>query len=146
MEITIRAAEFEDLPRLAIMNHALIQDEQSRNPMNKEALQARMKSWLGSEWRLVVFQEGKECVGYTVFRISADFYFPDQPLVYVRQFYIETQYRGRGCGRECFERLRKQHFPSPCRIELEVLATNPSGAAFWQKLGFEIYSTTLTLT
>lgn len=144
MEITIRAAEFQDLPRLATMNYALIQDEQSRNPMSREALQARMEGWLESEWSLVIFEEGTECVGYAVFRLSTDAYFPDTPLAYIRQFYIEIPFRRRGFGRECFERLRKQHFPSPCRIELEVLATNPNGAAFWQKLGFEVYATTFT--
>jgi ribosomal protein S18 acetylase RimI-like enzyme len=146
MEIAIRAAEHEDLPRLATMNLALISDEKSRNPMDKEALQERMESWLESEWNLVLFEIEEECIGYALFRLSHDAYFPNTPLAYIRQFYIETPFRGRGFGRECFERLRDQCFPTPCRIELEVLHTNPNGAAFWQKLGFEVYSTTLTQT
>ncbi len=46
MDLTLRRATEDDLDDLAVMNKQLIEDEGSRNPMNREQLADRMKGWL----------------------------------------------------------------------------------------------------
>src|SRR5262245_41538269 len=49
--MTFRAATLEDCPRLADLNHQLIQDEGHRNPMTVPELEQRMRDWISSEYR-----------------------------------------------------------------------------------------------
>lgn len=140
--IVVRRAEERDLPLLALMNQTLIRDEGSRNPMSLPELEARMSGWLASEWCMAVLEVSGAIIGYSVFRIGKDSYFPERDFVYVRQYFIRSEYRGKGLGRACFKSMVETHFPKGCRIELESLATNPGGMAFWRSLGFEVYSTT----
>lgn len=72
-------------------------------------------------------------------RIQSDVYDPDQQVVYVRQFYIEREHRRRGLGTTAFAALQAARFPAAQTISLDVLATNPSGQRFWERLGFEPY-------
>ena len=64
-------------------------------------------------------------------------------MVYLRQFFIERDQGLRGLGRRAFALLAQNGFPPGCRVDIEVLATNPQGQQFWAALGFEAYSTTM---
>jgi GNAT superfamily N-acetyltransferase len=141
--LTLRDANQSDLPLLAAMNRRLIEDEGSRNPMSLDELRERVASWLAGDWRVVLFEADGACMGYAVLRECSGESAPIQPVVHVRQFFVERDYRRRGIGRCAFELLASGFAPG-ASVEIDVLATNPGGIAFWQRLGFETYCTTMT--
>jgi GNAT superfamily N-acetyltransferase len=163
-KITSRAATYADLPRLAAMNQRLIQDERSRNPMTLNQLEARLRAWLDTgDWHIDLIEIAPDepldasrptprhsraggnprPIGYTVYQHRHDDYDPSQPIVYVRQFYIERDWRGRGWGRRAFALLARERFPAGSTITLEALASNPGGYRFWASLGFTDYCVTM---
>jgi GNAT superfamily N-acetyltransferase len=144
MPLHLRRAAESDLPLLAQMNKRLIEDQGSRNPMPIEQLQNRMSGWLHGDWTIEFFEEG-EIVGYVVYQTRRDEFFPERTEVYVRQFFIERDQRGRGLGSAAFKLLRETRFPTGSRITLEVLATNPKGFKFWSRVGFQPYYTMMDL-
>ena len=145
MDLTLRPATAADVQLLAEMNRQLCDDERSRNPMTIAALAARMEKWLSEGWQAVLFQEPSQIVGYALFQIGADYYDPAIPEVYIRQFLIQREQRNRGLGRQAFDLLARQCFPTGAQVHLDVLATNPAGQRFWESLGFIPYSTALRL-
>jgi GNAT superfamily N-acetyltransferase len=145
MPVAIRPATEADLPLLAAMNRRLIEDEGSRNRMSIDELRERMRGWLAGEWRVAVLDEDGAVVGYAVWQERRDQYDPDRAVVHLRQFYVEREHRRRGIGRRAFE-LLVARFPPGATIDIDVLATNPGGHAFWRSLGFETYCTTMKRT
>lgn len=153
LPLSIREPAAADLPRLAALNLQLIQDEGSRSPMNLAALEERMRNWItGSEWQVRVFVGASDptaaeaaIVGYAVYRVRPDEYFPDQQAVYLRQMVIDRGQRGQGIGRAAFDLLRRTCFPSPSTISVDVLHSNPRGLRFWQSCGFNPYLSNLTM-
>ncbi|HLK61507.1 MAG TPA: GNAT family N-acetyltransferase [Chthonomonadaceae bacterium] len=141
--LTIRDATEADLPLLARMNKRLIEDEGSRNPMRQDALQERIHGWMLLGWQIVLFLREQEVVGYAVYQPRQEPYEPDRPLVFIRHFYIERKHRHQGLGRQAFSLLVEEQFPAGCRVALEVLASNPLGQRFWERLGFRLYATTM---
>jgi GNAT superfamily N-acetyltransferase len=127
------------------MNRRLIEDEGSRNPMSITGLQDRMGDWLRGEWKVELFSEEGAVVGYAVYQFRNDIYEPDKVVVYLRQLYIERDRRSRGLGGRAVKLLAQTCFPAGCRIEVDVLASNPRGAKFWAQVGFQPYCTTLWL-
>jgi GNAT superfamily N-acetyltransferase len=144
MSLHIRRAAESDLPLLAQMNKRLIEDQGSRNPMSVEQLQNRMSQWLNGDWT-IEFLEDTVIVGYVVYLIRRDEFFPDKTEVYIRQFYVERDQRGRGLGSAAFQLLRETRFPAGSRLALDVLATNPKGFNFWRRVGFQPYYTVMDL-
>jgi GNAT superfamily N-acetyltransferase len=144
MHLQLRAAEEEDLPLLAAMNRRLIEDEGSRNPMSADALRRRMADWLRGDWSIDLFVENDTIVGYAVYQLRPDEYNPAQTVVYLRQLYVEREARGRGIGRRMFEMLAQARLPADCPVVIDVLASNPGGRRFWERLGFRPYCTTMT--
>jgi GNAT superfamily N-acetyltransferase len=145
MDLHLRAATDVDVPALACMKLRLVQDEHHRNPMGEPQLRVRMAEWLRDGWGVDLLVAGEAVVGYAVHRVLQDEYYPDRQYVYVRQFYVEREWRRQGIGRAGFGLLRDERFPDGAYIVLEVLTANPDGAAFWADLGFESYCTTLVL-
>ncbi len=143
MDLIARPATVADAPLLAQMNRQLADDEGSRKPMTVAELSAGMEKWLSEDWQTIVFEERSEPVGYSVFQIGTDYYDPTIPEVYLRQFFIVREARGRGLGRQAFTILTNTVFPAGAQISLDVLATNPKGLQFWETLGFELYSSNL---
>ena len=111
MPLLIRSAGEADLPLLAQMNKRLIEDEGSRNPMSIDQLAERMRGWLLSDWEVRLFATNVGVVGYAVYQARRDEYFPDQTIVYLRQFYIERELRGQGLGTAACRALVAEHFP-----------------------------------
>ena len=145
MPLLIHPADQADLPLLAQMNKRLIEDEGSRNPMSLDQLADRMRGWLHADWELKLFATDERVVGYAVYRLRRDEYFPDRVVVYLRQFYIEREMRRQGLGMAAFRALAAEHFPPDCRVVIDALASNPRGYDFWQHVGFEPYCTTMHL-
>jgi hypothetical protein len=145
MTVYVRVAGEADLPLLARMNKCLIEDEGSRNPMSIAELQQRMSGWLRSDWQADLFVEDETVVGYAVYQLRQDEYFPNSSMVYLRQMYIDRDKRSRTLGRLALKVLARTRFPADCIVVIEVLATNPRGAKFWSQVGFQSYCTTMHL-
>lgn len=143
--LSIRGATAMDLPVLSAMNKRLIEDEGSRNPMSVEQLQTRMADWLGAGWEVVMLESAGQIAGYAVYQVRKDEYYPERDAVYLRQFYIERGFRGRGLGAEAFWRLTRDRFPGECEVLIDVLSGNPRGHRFWERLGFQPYYTAMRL-
>ena len=145
MAVYLREAAEADLPLLARMNKCLIEDEGSRNPMSVAELQQRMGGWLRSDWRADLFVENETVVGYAVYQLRQDEYFPNNSMVYLRQMYIDRDQRSRKLGRLALQALAQTRFPADCIVAIEVLATNLRGAKFWSQVGFQSYCTTMQI-
>ena len=143
--VTLRPATLQDVPLLARMNRQLIEDEGSRNPMDEAALAERMRGWLAGEYTAVLFMRGEAIVGYALYQMRPDEYFPQQRYVYLRQLYVAREARRQGVGSAAFRLLREQCFPHSTPVMLDVLEHNATGRAFWEALGFRPYVTTMLL-
>src|SRR3954466_10117725 len=66
--MTFRPATIDDCPLLAELNHQLIRDEGHRNRMTVAELEERMRGWLRSEYRAVLYEDGREVIAYALFR------------------------------------------------------------------------------
>jgi len=143
MEIALRQATTADAPLLARLNREMIEDEHNRNPMTLAELEARMRGWLEGDWvAVLILADGQEA-GYCLYQARRDSYFPERPVVYVRHYMVARGFRRRGVGRAAFERIVAECFDPRATVELDVLAGNPRGRAFWDALGFQPYATTL---
>ena len=98
--MTYRFATDADLPLLARWNHALIRDEGHRNGMSISELETRMRGWLASEYRAVIFERDAAPIAYALFRES-------EAGTYLRQFYVAPEARRQGVGREAVHILRR---------------------------------------
>lgn len=147
MKINIRNADTNDISCLAQMNLYLIQDEGSRNPMNIAELEQRMAGWLEGGWEAKLFYSSKsaDALGYAVFQIRTDEYFPAEKLVYLRQFFIARERRHQGIGKQALGKLIAQCFPPDAKVVIDVLECNPNGRKFWESVGFVPYYTSMNL-
>jgi GNAT superfamily N-acetyltransferase len=143
MRVIVRSAIAADMPLLAEMNRRLIEDEGSRNPMTAAELQQRMCAWWSDGWeiRLFVDEEQERVVGYALYQIRCDDYFPERKIIYLRQFYVERAMRLQGIGRGALTWLQENEWPADCTVVIDVLASNPLAHAFWKRMGFDTYYT-----
>jgi GNAT superfamily N-acetyltransferase len=140
MSVLIRSAGLNDVPLLAQMNDRLVEDQGSINPFSLTELEHRFREWLQTgAYQIDVILEHEQIVGYAVYQQRNDYYYSDQQVVYLRQFYIERGHRRRGLGRAAFAALKQTRFPKGQAVTLDVVATNPGGQHFWLQLGFEPY-------
>ena len=136
--MTFRPATLDDCPLLTELNHQLIRDEGHRNAMTVTELEQRMRGWLASEYRAVLYEDGGEVVAYVLFR--------EQPEeIYLRQLFVVRHRRRQGLGRRAVEILRSQVWPKTKRLTLDVLVANTSGVAFWRAVGYRDYALTLEI-
>ncbi|HEV2438543.1 MAG TPA: GNAT family N-acetyltransferase [bacterium] len=148
MTLSLRSATEADVEMLAKMNKQLIEDEGHRNPMTISELAARMRGWLQSGWNADLFervdpQVGPTMVGYALYQHRNDEFFPERPIVYLRQFLITREHRQQGLGRRALRELLAVRFPLPCTVVVDVLTANTRGVEFWQAVGFAPYQMTL---
>lgn len=116
-----------DLALLAKFNKYLIEDEKSDNKMNEEQLFQRMKEFMNTEYDAYFFVEKEEIVGYALVKNGSS------PL-YLRQFYIDREYRRKHYGEQAFHKLLQ--YLEVTTIDIEVLSWNEAGIRFWEKLNF----------
>jgi GNAT superfamily N-acetyltransferase len=133
-----RLATAEDIVLLARMNRQLIEDEGHRNRMTLPKLEERLRQWLANEYTAVIFEQDTTPVAYALFR-------PGAASIYLRQFFVERQYRRQGIGRQAMQLLLTDIWPVDRRITLDVLVHNQRGHAFWHALGFQDYAITLEM-
>jgi GNAT superfamily N-acetyltransferase len=130
-----RFAASEDAALLGALNHQLIQDEGHRNPMSIPELETRMREWIASDYRAVLFEEDSEVVAYALYR-------EDNDLLYLRQFFVQRALRRRGIGRRCMMILFSGIWPRNKRVTVDALTQNPAAISFWRSLGFADYALT----
>jgi predicted acetyltransferase len=136
--MTFRRANFSDCAVLAELNHQLIRDEGHRNQMTVAELEQRMRGWLTSEYRAILFEEAKEVVAYALYREQAE-------EIYLRQLFVVRNRRRQGIGRQAFEILRSQIWAANKRLTVEVLVQNAAAVAFWRAVGYKDYCLTLEI-
>ena len=116
-----------DVPKLALLNKQLIDDEKSDNPMNINELESRMKGFLETDYSAYFFIEDGQIIGYALVRNTSN-------PVYLRQFLIDRNYRKQHYGVQAFQMLLQ--YLDIKEIDLEVLPWNKNGLAFWKHCGF----------
>ena len=124
----IRICSKADIKQLAEMNKRLIEDEKSSNPMDTAQLTERTRDFLANEYTAYLFTDGETAVGHAPVRLGSS---PS----YLRQFYIEREYRRSQRGRNAFE-LLKENLQTDV-IDIDVLTWNAAGRTFWKSIGFE---------
>jgi GNAT superfamily N-acetyltransferase len=133
-----REATLTDCLSLAELNHQLIRDEGHCNPMTVPELEQRMRGWLSSEYRAVIYEEDGEIVAYALFREQAQ-------EIYLRQLFVVRHRRSQGIGRQAVEVLRTRIWPKTKRLTVEVLVANERAMNFWRSVGYTDYSLTLEI-
>lgn len=146
MCVNLRPALPADCALLARMNKHLIEDERGRNPMTVEQLERRMSRWLARGEYQVELIETDRPVGYIVYRTGPDEFFPEQKVVYLRQFFIARECRRKGLGRAAIMLWMEDRVSEGSRVILEVLSRNRAGLEFWRSLGFSDYAYVLLRT
>ena len=116
-----------DVPKLALLNKQLIDDEKSDNPMNVSELENRMKGFLETDYSAYFFIEDSQIIGYALIKNTSN-------PVYLRQFLIDRNYRKQHYGTQAFQMLLQ--YLDIKEIDLEVLPWNKDGLAFWKHCGF----------
>ena len=101
-------------------------------------LEERMRQWLSSEYRGVIFENEQGVVGYALYRHEAD-------QIYLRQLFILRELRRRGYGREAIRILREKVWPPDKRLTVDVLVANKSAVEFWRAVGYQDYSLMLEI-
>jgi len=124
----IKRCAIEDCNKLTEMNKRLIEDEKSDNPMTIEELHNRMKDFLNGEYSAYFFMEENIVIGYALVRHTTN------PL-YLRQFYIDREYRQKHHGKLAFQEL--MNYLKAETIDIDVLPWNQIGISFWKNCGFE---------
>jgi GNAT superfamily N-acetyltransferase len=133
-----RFASVDDSPALAALNELLIADEGHENPMKRAQLERRMRGWLGSEYRGVLFEQATRVVAYALYRDD------EWGRIHLRQFFVLRDVRRQGVGAAALQLFREAVVPGR-RVLVEVLAQNAAGKAFWLASGFREYALTLEL-
>ena len=125
--ISIYKCTLEDVPKLALLNKQLIEDEKSNNSMSIKELEGRMQVFLNSEYDGYFFMVRENVVGYALVKNTCS------PL-YLRQFLIDREYRKKHYGTQAFQVLLE--YLNVNNIDIEVLPWNEPGIRFWESLGF----------
>ena len=133
MSLCMRLASHADVRQLAGWNRQLVEDGQSGNPMSDAELEERMRRWLATDHRAVIFEEPSGPVGYAVYRAVPN-------GLYLQQFFVCREHRRRGIGRRALELFRKDVLPAGATLFLDVNPRNRRALAFWSALGFENYA------
>ncbi len=137
--MTFRLAQLNDCGLLAELNHQLLQDEGHRNRfMTVPQLEERMRGWLSTQYRAVIFEENGDVVAHALYREQ-----PDE--IYLRQLFVVRDRRRRGLGRRAVQILRSEIWPKNKRLTVDVLVHNKSAVAFWRAVGYKDYSLTLEM-
>ena len=126
--ISVRKCFSDDLTLLAEYNKRLIEDEKSDNPMDPAQLRVRMKRFLETDYEAYLFESDGIAIGYALVKTTSS------PL-YLRQFYIDRQYRRQHFGLQAFRLLLETL--NTDSMDVEVLVWNTPALGFWKKMGFE---------
>jgi len=143
MTVEYRFATLDDVPTLARLNRRLVEDEQHWNRFKPEAwFVRRMHGFLAGGYRAVLFERAGEVVAYALYTDHPD----HEDTIYLRQIFVQRSCRRQGIGRELIRILSEEIWPREKRITVGVLAGNPMAIAFYEAVGFKLYSVELELS
>jgi predicted acetyltransferase len=106
--------------------------------MTVPQLEERMRGFIESEYRAIMFEQDSEVVAYALYRER-----PEE--IYLRQLFVVRHRRRRGIGRQAVEMLRSQVWPKTKRLTVEVLVANKAAVAFWRAVGYVDYALSLEI-
>jgi GNAT superfamily N-acetyltransferase len=129
--LIFRVATAADLPQLASWNQQLIEDEGHDNTMSLEELVVRMRAWLTTEYRALVFEDPTTPTpaAYALFRLTPEW-------IHLRQFFVARDRRRRGIGARAVALLRAEVFPPGKSVIVEAMTWNHAALSFWRAVGF----------
>jgi GNAT superfamily N-acetyltransferase len=133
-----RPATLNDLSLLAELNYQLIHDEGHRNPMTVPELAERLRGWLMTTYKAVIFENEADVLAYALYR-------EDDHEIYLRQFFVARPQRRRGLGRQAMQFLFNDIWPKHKRLTVEVLWGNKVAIEFWKSVGFQEYCLALEI-
>lgn len=136
-----RLATLDDVNLLAGLNQQLSQDEGQLSGLTFEQVAERLRTWLGNDYRAVIFEQSNEVVAYALYCIGERF--EGDRFIFLRHFFVQRAHRRRGIGREAMRLLLKDVFPPNARILLDVLFQNQGARDFWKRIGFKEHCLTL---
>ena len=132
-DLVFRAATAADAPQLAFWNQQLIEDEGHDNTMSRDQLEARMRTWLTTEYQALIFEEPttppSAPAAYALFRDAPEW-------IHLRQFFVARDRRRRGIGARAVALLRDTVFPPDKPVIVEAMAWNHAALSFWRAVGF----------
>jgi GNAT superfamily N-acetyltransferase len=132
---TWRRATPQDAAHLAEMNAELSRDEGAAPVGSLADYELRIRTWLEEDrYEAALAALDAETIAYVVWRDD-----PDYADVFVRQYFVVPEHRGRGLGRRLFETAVAEFWPDRT-LRLDVYDSNPRGGAFWEGLGFVPFS------
>lgn len=136
--LTYRTAKPTDSVLLGRLNYQLIHDLNLPHHLSALQLGKRMKTWLATDHRAILFELNGEVVAYAVYRESAK-------EIYLRQFLVIRLHRRRGLARRAVGLLRSQIWSQAKKLTLEVLVANVRALEFWRKVGYSDHSLKLEI-
>jgi len=93
---------------------------------------------------VLVAEREKIIVGYTFGQIMRRPTLASGDCGYVADVCVREGWRGRGIGRQLYERLRAWFLANGITaIEVQVVRANPASQAFWRKMGYSEFLRTL---
>ncbi len=93
---------------------------------------------------VLVAEREKIIVGYTFGQIMRRPTLASGDCGYVADVCVRDGWRGRGIGRQLYERLRAWFLANGITaIEVQVVRANPASQAFWRKMGYSEFLRTL---
>ena len=93
---------------------------------------------------VLVAEREKIIVGYTFGQIMRRPTLASGDCGYVADVCVRDGWRGRGIGRQLYERLRAWFLANGITaVEVQVVRANPASQAFWRKMGYSEFLRTL---
>ena len=130
-----------DIPLVAAMNRRLQQDE-CADVLPTEQIEARLRGWIGSgQYSVLLIKHSDQVVGYLLYTTEP----LESSAIYIRQLYIERNYRRQGYGAATIQAFAENHTERGRPIEIDVFTWNNAGHAFWEAIGFHPCHTRMRL-
>ena len=151
VDFLIRPARARDLPAIITLWRELQDINASFDPRLtlKDGAADWFVEYLGEQldnpnMAVFVAEHEKIVIGYIFGQIMRRPTLASGDCGYVADICVQTGQRGRGLGRQLYERLRAWFLAQGLTaIEVQVVRANPASQAFWRKMGYHDFLRTL---
>lgn len=135
-DVTIRAAEPQDVPAILSLIRALAEYEKLLDEVT--ATEAALHdSLFGTRpyAEAMIAWDGEQAVGFALYFHNYSTFLA-KPGIYLEDLFVRPAYRGRGLGKELLARVARVAVERGCgRMEWAVLDWNAPAIAFYRSLG-----------
>lgn len=135
-DVTIRAAEPQDVPAILSLIRALAEYEKLLDEVTATEV-ALHDSLFGARpyAEAMIAWDGSEAVGFALYFHNYSTFLA-KPGIYLEDLFVRPAYRGRGLGKELLARVARVAVERGCgRMEWAVLDWNAPAIAFYRSLG-----------